>query len=190
MQRGHDARRGFIALHRGGGQHHRRQRVAPLQGVEHVAQRRAGGRGNNANALRPARDGALAGRVEQPLGFQAGFQAQEFLEESAFAGRAQQVGIQLVLPAGLVHADRAVRLDGCAIARHKTQAQGVVAPHHAAQRGLAVFEREIQVARCSPGEVGDLALHPHVLQGFVTFQQLAQIARQVGDGHGGWGEEG
>ena len=53
-------------------------RRAPPQNIQHVADRRAARRGDNANAFRKFRQRPLARRIEETFGFELAFQGFEF----------------------------------------------------------------------------------------------------------------
>ena len=182
-QGGHDSRGGFLPLHQRRGKHHLGQGVTAAQGLENIAQSRAGGRSDHANHPRERRQGALAGVVEQPFGFQFGFQALEFAMQVARARGVEAVDIKLVAPPGGVNVDVAVGFHRVAIAGQKAPplAQHLRLPHHTGQLGVAVFEGEIGMPRRGNFEVGNLALHPQFAQVVVAGDQVADIAGQVTD---------
>ena len=65
-------------------------------------------------------------------------------------------------------------------ARSNLSFDGGAAPHHGANLGLVVLEREIAMARLRPREVRDLAGDPH--DGKLAFEQVLDLRRQLGDG--------
>jgi hypothetical protein len=62
-----------------------------------------------------------------------------------------------------------VSLHGQAFARGKIHPLGGIAPHHAANGGVPVFEGEIEMAGGWAGKVGNFTFHPNFLQDGITF---------------------
>ena len=97
------------ALHGGRRQDQLGQRVAPPEDVHDVAQHRARGRGDHADAPREAGQRPLARGVKEPLGLQAPLQLLVGLVEQAHTLRLDQVDLELVLAARLIDGDAAVQ---------------------------------------------------------------------------------
>jgi len=184
LQSGHDLRRRFLPLDERRAEHDLRQREAAAEHVEHVLKGGGSGRSDYADAAREGGQGALDGRVEQPFRLQAGLEGLEAGVEVAAPGGLEQVGVELVLAAGLVDGDVPVHQHAVALARLVAQAQGVAFPHHAFERGGLVLEGKIPVAGARRGEVADLALHPDILQAQIGVKQVADVGGQAGDGVG------
>jgi hypothetical protein len=82
-----------VALHLARCQQHFSQRVAPPQHLEHVLQRRTGGRGSQADPARQRRQRALARRVEQPFGIEPSLELLEACVQQAHTSRANHIDI-------------------------------------------------------------------------------------------------
>ncbi len=162
-----DGRRSFIALHRGRREQDLGQRVAPPQGVEHILQGRAGGRGDQADSAREGRDGALAFFIEEPFTFKSRLEPQEFLVEKALSGGAHGVDVELVGAVALVDPHRAVGFDGHAVLQGHLDFERGSAPDDAAQGGPRVFEGQVDMPGRRAGEVGNFAQNPYVPQDLV-----------------------
>jgi hypothetical protein len=63
-----------------------------------------------------------------------------------------------------------MHLDGITITRDEVLASGSITPHHTAQRGCAILDSEVDVARRWTGEIGYLAFDPHILENLVRFE--------------------
>ena len=67
------------------------------------------------------------------------------------------------------------------ILQRQGQMASIALPHHAAQGSTCIFEREIDVPGSGPPQVGNLTLHPDILQGHIRLQQGADVLRQAGN---------
>ena len=82
----HDLHRRFRALHRGGVDDDRQRRIAPLQYLQNIVQRRAAGGGDHPDAFGRCGQRLLELLIEQAFGAQALFQLFELLLQQAVAG--------------------------------------------------------------------------------------------------------
>ena len=122
---------------------------------------------------------ALAFGGEQTFVAQLAFQRLEGQAQRAIAGRFDAVQNQLIVAASLEQRDLATHPYGQPVAQRLAHAQGVLAEQRAAHLGLAVLEGEIHVAGSGPGQVGDLAFHPHL--GEDILQQQAGTVVELTD---------
>ena len=117
----------------------RKSRTAAPVGLVTNASRRG-----NAGSLRFAR------RIEQPFGRQLLAQLPQRQLQRADALRLQLVDDQLIAAARRVHIEMAVADDVEPVGQIELQLRRRAAPHHGANLGLVVLEREIRVARLRP----------------------------------------
>ena len=83
--------------------------------------------------------------------------------KGARAAGLERLGDELELAAGLVNRDAAAREDGEAVFGTEAEEQGLAAEEHDGKLGLAVLEREVDVAGGRGTAVGDFAFDPDVL---------------------------
>ncbi len=138
----------------------------------------------------PFRDGTFALKVKKSLGFERGFQAQKLLVQLAFTFGLNEIDRELIRPLRLVDGDATMRFDCHAILQVKTQTRRILLPHHTFQGSVLIFECEINMTRCRARQVGNLPFHPHILQGWVVLQLLANVEGQLGDSQVNGGKEG
>ncbi len=93
-----------------------------------------------------ARQLALARRVEQALGLQAGAQLLVLAREQAFARVLQHLDDELVVAPRLVQADAAARHELLAVLRTKPHRHVPGAEHRAPDLRVTVLQREVPVA--------------------------------------------
>ena len=141
-----DLGRGALALHEGGVDEHLEVRVAGAQHAQDVAQHRAGGGGDDADAAGEHRQGALAGGVEEALLLELLLQLLERLLQRALAERLEHLHGELVLAARGVDAHAAARQHLHPVLRPEAEEPGVGLPDHGADLGLLVLQREVDVA--------------------------------------------
>lgn len=171
---------GAIALHAAGREDDLEAGIAPADDVEDIADGRAGGRGDEADAARVGWERALALGGEKALGvelllelFEGGLQRAESLQ---FHGG----DAELILPARFVDGEVAAQDDFAAVLQQITRIAGFGAEEDAVQLRVGVLEREIDVAGALGAEVGDFAGDPDVAD--LGFEQAANLAREFGDG--------
>ena len=68
-----------------------------------------------------------------------------------------------------------MRFDFHPILERKFHTRRVSFPHHAAQGGARVLEREIQMSRGGPRKIGQFAAHPDILQDRIGFENLSKM---------------
>ena len=157
------------SLYRGRIDDHAAMRRAPLQGAQDIVQ---GGRlrtGDDADAGRECRHLTFCQRIEQSFGGQLRFQFQECLVQVADASPANRFNPELVIAARRIQRHQCAYLDLVTFARQEVRVLGAAAEHDRTDLRRIVLEREIPVARCRLGEIGDLARHPS--QRKAAFQQ-------------------
>ena len=143
---------------------------------------RAGGRGNDADALREGREGALAGFVEEAIRGELLLEALELGLASTDAGGLNEVDDELYVAALLVEGDVAVGEDlGAAV---EGRAAVLALEHDALDGGVGVFKGEVDVAALGAREVGDLTFDPEVGEGEVALEKVLEVAGEGGDGGG------
>ena len=179
LQGADDLGSGLAALHGGRNQRQFDLRCPPFEDADDVADYRASGRGDDADALGMGRQRALAFGGEEAFGGQALLEGLEGQAQGAVAGRLDAVEDQLVVAAAFEQRDLAAYLDRQAVAQGLPYPAGVLAEQRAAHLGLAILQREIQVARGRLGQVGDLALDPDL--GEDIFQQHPGAAVELAD---------
>src|SRR5579859_4553589 len=152
--------------------------MAARQDVQHVMQRGATGRGNDADAARQRRNGLAPRRVEQSFLRQPGLELLKLKLQGAGAHRLQEFSGKLKLAACVVYSDAPSGDDLHAALRAEAQKPRLAAEHHDAQLRVAILEREVKMAGFRRAEIGDLALHPDV--GVAAFHGGADRAYQIG----------
>ena len=177
-EHGDDRWRRFLALHR-----HRQdvdldQRIAPAQHAQHVAHGGAAGRGDDADAAWQARQCALGRRIEQAFGAKARLELLELALQRAGTGFLQRFDDELEVAARLVQAHAGACQHAHAVAGAEAQRAAARAEHRAADLRRGVLEREVQVARRRPRQIGDLALDPQRRQR--VLEQVMDEPRQRG----------
>src|SRR5690606_21101753 len=159
-ERARDLVRGAVALDARRVDQHRDRRKAALQRRQHVANRRAGRRRDDADALRHARQRALALRIEQPLGLELALQRLEAASQQPFAGFLDLVDDELELAAGFVKADPRADDDLLAVLEREAEVARGLTEHRAAYLRVRVLQRPVEMPRRRPGQVRNLALDP------------------------------
>ena len=177
---GDDFRRRTVALHAGRDDQHVDAAPAPPQHFEKVAHRRAGRTGDKRDPPRKRRQAALAGRIEQPFGGQLFAELAQCELERTDALRLELVDDQLVAAARRIHVEVAAAEDVEPVGQFELELRRRAAPHHGADLGQVVLEREVAVARLRPREVGDFAGDPHRRE--TAFEQVLDAGRELGDG--------
>ena len=127
-----------------------------------VADNRAGGRGDDADALREGWEWALAVGVEEAFGEEAGLELLEGELERSGAAGLQRFGDELELAAALVDGDAAADEDGEAVGGAEAEELRLAAEEDDGELSFAVLESEVDVAGGSGAAVGDLAFDPEV----------------------------
>ncbi|MPN59509.1 hypothetical protein SDC9_207230 [bioreactor metagenome] len=138
---------------------------APVQRAQHVAQRRRLQAGDDGQAARVGRQRAFAFGGEEAFIFKLCLEPQEAFVEIALAGATQRFDSELELAARLVEGDQRAGLHLLPVLRAPAQELRPVAPDHATHLGIAVLEREIDVAGGGAGQVGNFAAHPEQRKG-------------------------
>jgi hypothetical protein len=158
----------------------RHRGVATRERRQHVAQRRGGARGDDADGARMLRQRPLQPLVEEPFGVEAVLEAQEALEERPQARRPHGFDGELKSPARLVEGDEGACFDLHALAQLRPEQRRPAAEHHAVDLRTAVLEREVAVARRRAVEVGELARHPGERK--AALERVAHAAQQLRHG--------
>ena len=136
--------------------------MAAIDDVEEVADDSAGGRGDDADAVRECGERLFAGGIEEAARFEALFELLEGDLQRAGADGLEEFGNQLHLAALLVDGNLAAEQDVQAISGAEAQERRLFAEEHHGKLGVAVFEREVDVAGGRGAEVGDFAFDPEV----------------------------
>ena len=177
LDRRRQRRRRARALHRCRIQHHGNHRRTPRQRGHHIAQRRRLQRGDDADAARQRRQGALARGVKQAFGCKLFLEPQELLKQGTRPGAPHRLDTQLVFAARLEQRHCRAHLDRITVLRLKRQRAGLAAPERAAHLGGGVLKREIQMPGGGACEAGNFAAHVDAPD--TAFEQLARAAVQV-----------
>src|SRR5262249_10173833 len=149
----------------------------PADHAQHVADRRAAGRGDDADLAREPRQLALARLIEEPLGLKSCLELLEGQLERSEPLGLQQLDHQLVLAALRVDLDAAERHHVQAVGRLELDAAAAIAKEHGADLRLGVLQGEVCVARAVEPEVRDLALDPDRRKALL--ERLLQTPRQL-----------
>ena len=181
-QRPHDGLLGARALDLAGAHDDARQGPAARDDAVHVVEDRAGQRGDDADAARPARQGPLARGVEEAFRREASLERLEAQGQVAHAGRLQALHVELVGALRLEDVQPAVGDDAEAGARLEGQGQAVVSEDHAAQLGALVLQREVAVPSRADRDLSDLTLDPDPGQPGRAADGVADEAREVAHG--------
>lgn len=154
--------------------------VTAAHDLDDVVEHGAGSGGDDANAAGEGRQWTLAGGVEEAFCEQAGFELLIRELECARAAGFERLGDELEMAAGLVYGDAAAREDSEAVLWAEAEEQSLAAEEHDGKLGLAVLQREINVAGGRGTAVRNLAFDPDVL--VLAFELLADAGDQVADG--------
>ncbi len=133
---------------------------APLEHVQDIAYRGAGGRSNDADAPRKLRERLLVLDIEQAFRGELRLQDLEFAPKSAFACFLYVVEDELIVAALLVKAHAPASLDVHSILGREAGEQIPLPEHGAADLRRFVLQREVPVARGRARKVRNLALDP------------------------------
>ena len=141
-----DFLRRAIALHAAGRQDDLQRGIAAFDHVQHVANGGARGRGDQADALRVARQRAFPFRRKQPFGLEL---LLELLERHLQRADALQLDLgdaQLVLPARLIHRHVPLQHDLPPVLQQRAIHLRLAPEQHAAHLRAGVLEREVDMA--------------------------------------------
>ena len=142
--------------------------------MQDVAHRRAGGRRDDADPPRQARQGPLALCGEQSFLAESCAQLLELPFQGAQAGVFHVIDDELVLAARLVQPDAGPHQHLLAVPRGEG-AQHISLPEHgAANLSGGVLQRKIPVAGAGFGEIGDFRLQPEAAE--AALQQHSDLA--------------
>ena len=150
--------------------------MAAANDGDDVADDSAGGRGDDADALRESRERAFAVGVEEAFCEEAGFELLVGELKRTGAARFHGFGDELELPTALVDGDAAANQNGEAIGRAEAEELRLAAEEDDGELGFAVLEREVDVARRCRAAVGDLAFNPEI--GVGGFDVLSNVSDQ------------
>ena len=120
--------------------------MPPSHDRDDVANHRAGGRCNDADALREGWQRAFAVSIEKPLSKQLGFELLEGQLKRPRAARLHGLGNQLKLAAALVDRDASTNQHSEAVGRAKAQQPCVAAEEDDRKLRLAILESEVDVS--------------------------------------------
>ena len=134
-----------MALHPARREHDFQRRIAALDHMQHVADRSAGRRGDDADPPRIKRQRALPFRGEQSFCIQLLLELLERRLQRAHSLQFHRRDPQLVLPTRLIHRHFAVQNHFSAILQETTVFRRLATEQHAAQLRFSVLEREIRV---------------------------------------------
>src|SRR5208282_2007509 len=167
----------FVALHAHGIEQHVHIGKAALEDAEDVADGRAGGRGDQPDAPRQQGQRLFARGIEQALGLEPLLQLLEGELEGAEANRLDLRDVHLILATKLVDAYGAAHGNFEAVLGAKFDSAQLVAKAGAADLGLLVLQREVDVAGLRRVGVGDFSLDPQVLE--LAFEQIADARGEL-----------
>jgi len=177
---GFDFGRGLLALDRDGDQEHAEAGVAASDNVEEVANDGPCRGGDYADGAWKCGEWALAGGVEEALGFEALLELLEGELKRAGADGLHGFRDELKLAALFVDADAAADDNVEAVLRAKAEEHGLAAKENDGQLSVSVFEREVEMAGGSGAVVGDFAFDPDVA--VLLFDEVADLGDKLADG--------
>ena len=134
----------------------------------------------NADPRGQVGDGLLVDGLEKALGLQLGFQLLEGDLQGAHAPGLGVVQDELVLAAGLVDVHPRPADDVHPVLEVELEPPGNGPEQHRPDLAVLVFEREVEMARGGPAEVGDLALDPELIEG--GLQDVLDLPGELRDG--------
>src|SRR4029453_909128 len=170
---------GAVALHLARRDHDGELAEAAPDDAEHVLDRRAARRGDDADLPGKSRQLALARLIEEALGLQPGLELLEGELERAESLRLEQLHDQVILAPLRVDLDAAEGQDVQAVGGLEQTPPPPAPEERATQLRVGVLQREVRVARAVEAKVGNLALDPHRREALLD--HLAQPRRQLGD---------
>ena len=97
----------------------------------------------------------------------------------AAPGAPHRLHVELKIAARLIERDQCANLDTVALARREPHRLGPSPEHHRTDLGASILQREIPVAACGAGQVGNFAANPD--QRETAFEQAAHGAVQLGN---------
>ena len=154
-----------FALHFYGIELHVNIREAALEDAENVSNRRAGGRGDDADAARQDRQRLFARFVEEALFLQLLFKLLEGELERAESDRLDVRDVNLIFAAQFVDAERAAHGDVQAVLGAELQGASLVAETDAANLRARIFQGEVEMSRLRRAVIRDFAFDPDVAEG-------------------------
>ena len=180
-ERADDARRGSFSLDAAGNQDDPGERPAPGQHVADVAPDRAARAGDHGDRRRAGRQGALAGRLEQPLLGQPRLEGLESKGQVTEPSRLDGLDIKLERALWLEQVDPTMDDDAQPGLRLERGPHPLVAEPDALELAALVLEAEVGVAGGGDRHSADLSLDPYVAQALVGAEVLADRAGDLGD---------
>ena len=176
-----DLRGCLLALDEHGAQDELHRGPAALRDVVDVTQHGARDRGDDADALREARQGLLVRIVEEPLRCESRLELLEGEREVARALRHHVVSVELVDAVALVDRDAAADDDLHAVLRPEAQALRAAPEHHALDGRRGVLQREVAVARGVAAEVRQLPADLDAAEHGLALEHPLDIVRDLTD---------
>jgi len=169
-------------------------RVATIDDVEKVADDGAGGRGDDADAVRECGERLFANGIEEAARFEALFELFEGDLQGAGADGLEEFGNELHLTALFVDGNFAAKQDVQAVGGTEAQERCLFAEEDDGKLCVAVFEREVDVAGGRGSKVGDFAFDPEVAVFALDVEahfadEVADFPDAARDGRGGGGLE-
>ena len=165
--------------------------VAAADDVHDVADDGPGGRGDDADAVGKGGQRTLARGVEEAFGEEAGLELIEGELQSTDAAGLHSFGDELELATGFVDGEAAADEDGETVCGTEAEKAGLAAEKDDRDLGVAVFEREIDVAGGCGAAVGDFAFDPEVR--IAKLDAMADVGNEGADcpaAAGGFGGRG
>ncbi len=170
---------GCFSLNDGGIEEDMEAGVAAADDIEEVADDSAGGRGDDADAVRKGRQRLLASRIEEAARFQPLLELFKGDLQRAGTDGLEEFGNELHLAALFVDGNFAAEQDVEAVGGFETQERGLLAKEHGGQLRFAILECEVDVAGGGGAEVGDFAFDPEVA--VLALDVEAYFADQLAD---------
>ena len=164
-----------VPLHLHGIELHVRAGEPPLQHAQDVADGRAGGRSDDADAPRHDGQRLLARFVEEPFLLQLFLQLLEGQLQRAQPHGLDVTDVHLIFAAHFVDAEGSAHADVQAILGTELDAAQLIAKADATNLRARILQSEIEVTGLRGLVIGDFAFDPNV--GESAFEQTADLAR-------------
>ena len=149
--------------------------MAAFEDVENVLEDGAGGRGDDADARGEGGEREFAGGVEEAFELEAVAKFFEGEAEGAVADGLERIGDELHLTAAFVDADAAAGENLQAILGTKAEQLRARSKDDGRELGVAVFQREVDVAAGGEAAIGDFAFDADLAE------LLLNVAGERGD---------
>ena len=177
---GGDFNGGAVPLNTASGEQQFQGRIATPDHVQDIVQRGALRRGDDADALRVARQRPLALSREQAFGFKLFFELFKGYLEGPGSLEFNARDAQLILSASLIHGDVPAEDYFASILEQRAVDLSFAPEKDATELRAGIFEREVNVAGALGAEVGNLAADPELGEFFLEL--APNLKGELGNG--------